>query len=121
MMLQSTKFLSDNGADAILLTKSEDYDFPIGIAISTRLRWRSSNTQSNFKIVETLLKFERCQSCITSVEDHPDPAAEPFISKQWSLSCNGARARSSFSSQPALHLAAYSFGENQMCHLLDVA
>ena len=120
MMLQSTKFLSDNGADTILLTKTEDYDFPIGIAMWRTSWWQSSYTQSQYEMVKTLLKFERYQSCMTSVENYPDPAAEPLKSKQWSLLCDAGK-RDVICLQPAPHLAVKYFEEDQMCDLLDVA
>ena len=116
MILQATKCLSSNSAKSILFTKChilpmkyDEYiisDYPIAIAI-----YKYGNQLTKFEIVETLLKFERYHS---SGLGSQHSATELYISKQWSLVVSPW-------SEPALHLAAGHFEEDQMRHLLSVA
>ena len=115
MILQASKCLSNDSARLMLFTKCYSHGYPIAIAtlsVLFRLKLRSEHRLIQFRIVETLLKFERWDSSMRDIGSHPKSATEPYKSKQWSLIDLG---------KPVLFRAARYFEENQMCHLLSIA
>lgn len=116
MILQATESLSSNSVNSIILaTQDRHYNSPIAIAIRKH-SFAAGRDPSYFHIIETLLKFGRCNSSMRGVSSRLHLAAGPYISKQWSLeSSNNA------SSGPALHLVAELFEEHQISHLLSIA
>ena len=116
MILQANKFLSSDSASSILFTRCEAYDYPMTRAISRDSQHGSDDMLSQFHIVETLLKFERDNSIMSSTGCRPHSATEPYISKQWLL-----ETRLLHHSYPVFHQAAKHFEQDQMSHLLGVA
>ena len=133
MILRATEWLSKDSVNLILFTQCKtgrltqklrqsithyrykEYNYPIGTA------FRDSGVPfkdmpSQLHIIETLLKFERCNASVSGVGSRSHLTTEPCISKQWSLPI-----ATSVSYQPALPLATIRLEEDQLCHLLSVA
>lgn len=116
MILRATRSLFSDSAFTILFrTRTPYHDYPIHMTIQSRGS-KLSDKLSNFHIVETLLKLERCDFSMCDFSSHPQLAAEPYVSQQWSL-----RSMDLNSGEPALHRAVEYFEEDQMSHLLSIA